>query len=277
MNFKYFSKNGEVLPIVEAAIPLDNIAYAYGYGVYETIRVYKGVPYFLEHHIDRLLHSAQIIDLAHQFIKSGMVNAVNSLLAFTDAETYNLKLLLIGGDKITDSTLYIIPLSPFFPDRGAYKDGVSLITVMHERLFPAAKTLNMLGSYLAYKKAKAAGCYDALLLNNRKEITEGTKTSFMCVKDMTLYSPQQNEILEGITKKAVSRVAAKNGFKLDERKITLADLRKYDGCFLTSTSSHIIPITKINDLKCAIPENLFKLMKLFKKFYANCNGILTKK
>lgn len=275
MNFKYFSKNGEVLPIKDAIVSLNDIAYAYGYGVYETIRVYKGIPYFLEHHVDRLLHSAKVVGLEHQLILSGVINAVKSLLAFGEADTYNLKVLLIGGEKAIDSTLYILPLAPFFPDRKAQKTGVSLITIEYERMFPGAKTLNMLGSYLAYKKAKAAECYDALLINKKGEITEGTRTNFFCIKGMTLYSPPQNEILSGIVRKALGHVALRNGFKLEEKKIPLADVSTYEGVFLTSTSSHIMPIGKIDNMTFTIPENLVKLMRLFKEFYENCNGILS--
>ena len=51
MDFKYFSKNGELLPVEDAVIPLSNIEYQYGFGVYETIRVVNGVPYFLKEHL----------------------------------------------------------------------------------------------------------------------------------------------------------------------------------------------------------------------------------
>lgn len=274
MNFKYFSKNGEVLPIKDAVVSLNDIAYTYGYGVYETIRVYKGVPYFLEHHTDRLLRSAKVVGLEHQLISSGVINAVKSLLAFVEADTYNLKILLIGGEKSADSTLYILPLAPFFPDRKAQKTGVSLITIEYERMFPEAKTLNMLGSYLAYKKAKAAGCYDALLINKKREITEGTRTNFFCIKDKTLYSPPQNEILSGIMRKALGYVALRSGYKIEEKKIPLSEVSAYNGVFLTSTSSLIMPISKIDNTTLKIPAELSNLIKLFREFYDNCNGVL---
>lgn len=258
----------------DAVVSLNDIAYTYGYGVYETIRVYKGVPYFLEHHADRLLRSASVIGLNHLVSKDMIIKTVEMLKASIAEDTYNLKILLLGADKTEDATLHILPLAPFFPDRKLFKEGASLITVAYERMFPDAKTLNMLGSYLAYKKAKTVGCYDALLINKKGEITEGTRTNFFCIKDMTLYSPPQNEILSGIMRKALGHVALRNAFKLEEKKIPLADVSRYEGVFLTSTSSHIMPIGKINDIAFTIPENLLKLMKLFKEFYENCNGIL---
>lgn len=255
-------------------ISLNNIAYAYGYGVYETIRVNKKVPYFLADHIERLLHSAAVIGLEHQYHVERLMKEISESAAAVAEETYNLKILLIGGEKADDAKLYILPLAPFFPDRKLYKEGASVITVPYERMFPDAKTLNMLGSYLAYKKAKAAGCYDALLINKNNEITEGTRTNFFCIKGMTLYSPPQREILSGIMRKALGQVALQNGFKLEEKKILLSDVSMYDGAFLTSTSSLVMPISKINNVNLKIPAELSILMKLFREFYDNCNGIL---
>jgi branched-chain amino acid aminotransferase len=260
--------------MTEPTIPLSNIAYAYGYGVYENIRVAKKVPYFLPDHLERLLHSAKVIGLEHQYDKNSLTKQVQKVVDETSEETYNLKILLIGGEKASDAMLHILPLTPFFPDRKLYKDGASVITVEYERLFPGAKTLNMLGSYLAYKKAKAAGCYDALLINKNGDITEGTRTNFFAIKDKTLYSPPTSEILEGIMRKAVLKVALANGFKLEEKKIPLASISQYDGAFLTSTSSQIMPISKINDVELAVPAELSNLMKLFKDFYDTCGGNL---
>ena len=95
MDFKYFSKNGKILPVEEAVIPLSNIEYQYGFGVYENIRVNDGVPYFLKDHIERLLESARIIGLEHTFDESSPQKSVNEPIKKNPAGTYNLKILLI--------------------------------------------------------------------------------------------------------------------------------------------------------------------------------------
>ena len=53
----------------------------------------------------------------------------------------------------------------------------------------------MLQSYLAYRKAKEADCYDALLINMEGCITEGTRTNFFCIKEKTITTPPESEIL----------------------------------------------------------------------------------
>ena len=80
MTYKYFSRNGEVLPASEAVVQLDNIAYAYGFGVYETIRVLKGKPLFPEEHCRRLMDSATAIGLHHSFSADMVMKSARALV-----------------------------------------------------------------------------------------------------------------------------------------------------------------------------------------------------
>ena len=81
MEFKYFSRNSELLPIAEAQVSLSSIEYSYGFGVYESIRVSNGVPYFIDDHILHLLESARIIVLKHTFTGESISAAIAGLLA----------------------------------------------------------------------------------------------------------------------------------------------------------------------------------------------------
>lgn len=272
MDFKYFSKNGKVLPIREAIIPLSNIEYQYGFGVYETIRVNDGIPYFLKDHIERLLESARIIGIAHKFDERLVEESVIALVEKNNAETCNLKILLIGG---VDTSLNILCLNPLFPDKKLYRDGADFITYEYERPFPHAKSLNMLPSFLAYKKAREQGCYDALFINSLGCITEGTRTNFFCLEGRTIVSPPDGDILLGVTRKAVLKVARENGFALEERELSFSEVLESDGALVTSTSSKIIPVHSIDGhVLREVPEALKELMRAFDDFLANCKGSL---
>ena len=275
MSFTHFSFNGRLLPIDQATIPVTNIAFCYGFGVYESIRVSKGIIYFLQDHVDRLFHSANVLGIEHPFTKQNVEQYVQELCESIDVETYNLKMLLIGGKSTEDVLLYILPLKPLFPDKRLYRQGATAITTEYERAFPEAKTLNMLQSYLAYAEAKKAGAYDALLIDSEGCIREGTRTNFFTIKDKILYTTPLDLVLEGVTRKAVIHVATKHGFKVQERKITLKDLRKYDGAFVTGTSIKILPLKSIDDFEYpAISDKLKELMKNFRAFMKDCGGIL---
>lgn len=266
MTYNYFSLDGKILPIDQAKIELSSIEYAYGYGVYENIRVSKGSILFLDEHISRLRKSAEIIELEHNFNKDFIEKSLNQLIQKLVTETCNIKIMLIGGKDKESARLYMLCLSPLFPDRKLYKSGVHCITHNYERPFPHAKSLNMLPSYLAYKKARSFGAYDALLINSDRNVLEGTRTNFFAINDKTLYSPPEQEILLGVTRDNVIKVAEQNSFDIVEKDLPLELLNKYDGVFLTSTSSKIIPIKSINEINFEIPDELKNLMQLFNHF-----------
>lgn len=259
--------------MTEATVPLTNIEYAYGFGVYENVRVSNGIVYFLQDHLSRLIESARIIGLGHTLSPEFIGQRIAELIAENDAQTCNVKVLLIGGRTAEDASLDILCLNPLFPEKKLYRDGVAAVVYEYERAFPHAKTLNMLQSYLAFRRAKEAGAYDALLVDKEGNIREGTRTNFFCVKNKTLYSPDENSILLGVTRKAVLQVAAQSGYEIVEKDIRLADVGEYDGAFLTGTSIKILPIRSIGDFQFGEqPAALRELMKAFDDFLAHCGG-----
>ena len=266
MDFKYFSQNGKILPIEQAVIPISNIEYGYGFGVYENIRISNGVIYFLKDHTDRLLESAKIIGLTHSFDEEIIKNSILDLIKNYKTETFNLKILLIGASTKEKAILNILCLNPLFPDKKLYRDGAEFITYNYERPFPHAKTLNMLQSYLAYSKAKKSGAYDSLLINQNGFITEGTRTNFFCIKGRTIYTPFEKDILLGVMRKAMLKVALENKYSVVEKNIKLEDVKSYNGAFVTSTSSKIMPIKSIDGILVGYPDELKELMKLLNNF-----------
>jgi len=275
MAFNYFSHNGKILPIEEAQVPLSNIEYQYGFGVYESIKVSGGVAFFVADHIERLMSSAKEIGLTHPFSPRAVEQGVAELLEKNATESCNVKILLLGAKTAEGASLEILCLNPLFPDAKLYRDGVHCVTYEYERAFPHAKTLNMLQSYLAYAEARLASAYDALLLDREGNITEGTRTNFFCMKGKTITSPPKEKILLGVTRKAVLKVAKENDFTVEERNIRPANLSEYDGAFLTSTSSKIMSIHSINEHTFAEqPKALKELMTAFSRFLDESRGVM---
>lgn len=272
MEFKYFSKNGKLLPVEEATISLSNIEYQYGFGVYETIRVSGGIPFFLKDHIGRLEESARIVGITHTFDGAFVEKSVRDLVKKNSVETCNVKILLIGGKE---PMLTMLCLNPLFPDKRLYRDGADFITYEYQRPFPHAKSLNMLQSYLAYAKAKESSCYDALLINDMGCITEGTRTNFFLIEGKKLISPPEDEILLGVTRKAVLKVAEELGYTIEYEVIPFSEALESHGAFITSTSSKIIPVHAIDGRALAPPpQELRELMDAYDVFLTNCKGVL---
>lgn len=274
MSFNYFSKNGKVLSMNNAVVPIENINFQYGFGVYETLKVRNGILYFVKQHIDRLLFSAKIISLEHEFEKPKIDKYIRDLIETNKIESANIKMLLMGAKTARDAELFILPLAPLYPDRKLYSKGATVMTVEYERFLPNAKTLNMLPSYLFYTKAKSSGCYDALFKDKEKNILEGTRTNFFAIKDNNVITPPTNKVLEGVTRMTVIDCASKNGYKIEEKNIPYSDLSKYDGAFVTSTSSKIVPLIQIDDYRYnEISDSIKRLIKLYDNFLDESKGV----
>lgn len=265
--FPSFIHNGNIKPISEALIPVSCIEYTYGFGVYEALRVIEGIPTFIDDHIERLMLSAKVIDLEHPWTTDDIRKFLQLLTTTTQERAYNIKLLLIGGRRKEGAQIFAIPLAPHFPEKKLYRDGVAVCTYSYERLFPHAKTLNMLGSYLAYREAQKRGCYDALLRNRNGNITEGTRTNFFVLKGKEILMAPKEEVLEGVTMKHVLDVASAQQLKITECQITLDVITHCSGAFITSTSSKILPIKSIDAIQLPpVPNELRELMKGFDTF-----------
>jgi D-alanine transaminase/branched-chain amino acid aminotransferase len=266
--FDYFSHNGKVLSAEQAQVPLASIEYSYGFGVYETIRVSHGTAHFVDDHMRRLELSAKTIGLEHSFTPSEITGYITDIIAANEVETCNVKLLLIGGKTAADASLFILCLAPYFVDRKLYKTGCHCTTYDYERMYPHAKTLNMLPSYVAYRDAVAQGAHDALLINRRGEITEGTRSNFFVLKENTIYSPPASEILLGVTRDHILALAKEQGFDIVHRPIPLSSLNNYNAAFLTSTSAKILPIHSVDSTVLPpVPENLQALVRKFSATY----------
>jgi branched-subunit amino acid aminotransferase/4-amino-4-deoxychorismate lyase len=227
-------------------------------------------------HAGRLIESARVIGLEHPYSQAQIVTFIKEVSQKNGLESANIKMLLIGGKTPEEATLYIFPVLPMYPDRKLYKHGGTVETVVYERFMPNAKTLNMLPSYLFFTKARKNDHYDALLLGKDNTIHEGTRTNFFVIKDMTLITPPVEFVLDGVIRQTLIATAKKNGYIVQEEKIPLDSLQNYDGAFLTSTSTKILPLAKIDDFTLPeIPEKLKDLMKIYDDFIDESKGVFS--
>lgn len=264
---KYFCLNGKFQTTEKAVLPIDNIEFTYGFGVYENLRLRKGKLYFVHKHVERLFLSAKYISLQHKFKPRQVEGWIKTLVKKNGLQNANIKMLLIGAGNVNDVKLYILMLAPKYLDKKYYRKGVKVITYNHERFLPQAKTLNMLANYLIFKRARKKGAYDALVFDNKGYVNEGTRSNFFVIKNKTLYTAPLKYVLDGVTRRTVIDCAKQNGYKVKEKLIRLKDLFKYDGAFLTNTSGKIVPIRKIDNKSfIEIAEELKHLMKFYNEY-----------
>ena len=264
---EYASINGNLVPPEQAVVPIDDVSFGYGYGVYETLKLRRGVVFFPERHENRLFHSAAAIGLPHSLRDGDVVNQVRALIAANPTvHDANIKLLLIGGRSADDARLFIVLLNPLYPDRKLYRDGAAVITYRGERRYPEAKTLEMLMSTLAYRAAREAAAYDALLVAGDGVVTEGTRTNFFAIDGETVLTAPTGRVLLGVTQITLGEVLAEEGLELRELAIHVDDLGHHDGYFLSSTSSKVMPIGSIDGRRVEIPSLVRRIIAAYDRF-----------
>lgn len=271
----YVSHNGNLIEKSEALVPVDDINFAYGYGVYETLKLRNGVIYFPERHEERLFHSAEIIELEHRWRRGEVVRSIAELVKANGVETANVKVLLIGGSGASPAEtarLYVMTLSPLYPDRKLYRDGARAVTYAGERHFPQSKSLSMTMSSLAFKHAVRVGAYDALLVDREGYLTEGTRTNLYYSDGTAIYTPPAHRVLSGVTKLTLEEQLREHGFSLIERELHRDEMTKWSSLFLTSSSSKVMPLSRIDDSAFEIDSLVRAVMELYDSFLARYAG-----
>ncbi len=110
------------------------------------------------------------------------------------------------------------------------------------------KSTNLLAQVMAKQAANQSGAFEALMIDATGYVTEAGSSSFFFVKDNTLYvRPVSNEILSGITRQTMLRVAKELGISIVERTYSLAEVLAADEALITASSIYVLPVGKIDD------------------------------
>ena len=263
MKQSIYSYNGLILPIDHAVIPINKIERMYGFGVYESLKVRNNTLYFVQQHVDRLMHSARCINLTHDFTPKIITSWIKEFSEKVEEPSINIKMLLLGGETSKKAELFLFPLAPFFPKKEWYRDGVATFSFEYERWMPQSKSLNMLASYYYYHKSKKQGGYDALYVDTLGNIREGSRTNFYAMKGKTIVSPPKKDVLEGVTMMTIEKVIESSDFTIEYRPISKTSLPDFDSVFLSSTSSKILPVASIDSMKFHISSDLKQLIQIY--------------
>jgi branched-chain amino acid aminotransferase len=146
----------------------------------------------------------------------------------------------------------VILVEPLVPLPAAfYRDGVSVVTVQTVRAADAAqgaKVGNYLASMLALKQAKAAGAHEALILDGRGAIVEGTTSNVFVVHEGALLTPPEEQgLLPGITRAHLLAVAEELGIELRLTTLRKEDFARASEAFLSSSLREVVPIVKVDE------------------------------
>jgi D-alanine transaminase len=248
--------NGEYVPATEARVSVDDRGFLFADGVYEVIRVYAGRAYQLDAHLDRLrrgLHALRIDDhdvpaierAARQLLDENRVDSAGAIYIQVTRGAAPRKHAF--PPRGTAPTVYV-SAKPYTPHpQGYWEDGVDAITAPDTRWSRCdIKSISLLPNILANEAAHAAGTFEAILVRDGA-ITEGSHSNVWGVRDGRLLTyPASNYILAGITRARVFELAAALQLEAVEEVIYLEDLYDLDEVFLSGTTTHIMPVVRID-------------------------------
>lgn len=222
--------------------------------IYEVIRVIEGVPLFLEDHLVRLQASATYLNADIGGMISNIALDIRELIKINNNPEKNIKLVVYNLENITPD--YILSfIHSNYPTKEQYLLGVPTILFHAERDNPNAKVINNKLRETINIKLKEENAYEALLVNNRGEITEGSRSNLFFVKEGKVYTASGENVLIGITRKYIFRACDNLKLEVVEQPITFSMLEYAEGAFITGTSPKVLPIARINEMMIASANN----------------------
>jgi branched-chain amino acid aminotransferase len=269
--------NGKIVDSKDAVVSVFDHGFLYGDGIYETMRVYDGVIFRLDQHIGRLFRSASLIGLTIPADIDRLRIAIYETLIANALRKAYIRLTVsrgrgpIGLDPslCADPTVVIVAQELKEYPRAFYKNGIHLIISKIKRnskeaIDPHIKSLNFLNNILAKIEAKKKNAYEAIMLNVKGHLAEGTISNIFFYRDNILCTPSPEcGILDGITRGVVIGLARREGIAVKEGKFTVKDIYTAKEVFLTNTTMEVMPVSKIDDRTYAVGS----ISKLLHKLY----------
>jgi branched-chain amino acid aminotransferase len=231
--------DGALRSLPEALIPVTDDGLLRGDGVFEVMRLYDGVPFARQSHLERMASSAQKLRLELDI--PAIARDINSLLAVAQPGDALLRVVATrGGHRIV-----LIESLPALPK--ALTLGYTVFAPV--RVLDGIKSLSYAANMLATRLAHERGFDDALLVTPHGRVLELPTSSFFLVRDGEVWTaPLSDHVLDSITRRVVLAVTA-----VREEPIELAALALAQEAFIASTPYEVVAVGRIGSHRYDAP------------------------
>ena len=277
--------NGKAVNWKDAQIHVLNHGLHYASCVFEGERVYDGEIFKLEEHTERLFYSAKRMGIEVPYNQKEINEACKNIVNIQKVKNGYVRPVIWRGSEMMaiSAQKNKIHVAIATWEWGSYFDpklkieGIKLNISKWRR--PAPNTIpwdtKAAGLYmictLSKHEAEEQGFTDSLMLDFEGNIAEATGANiFFKSADGQLHTPIPDSFLDGITRRAVIEIAKSKNIKVNERKISPDEMKKFVGCFLTGTAAEITPVSKIDKFD-------FKVCELIKDLSDSYQNIVRKK
>ncbi|MGB1264638.1 MAG: D-amino-acid transaminase [Nereida ignava] len=249
--------NGQYLPENEATVSIFDRGFLFADGVYEVTSVIGGKLLDFDGHAVRLERSLNELEMAHPVTKDELLEIHRQLVErneITDGLVY-LQITRGAADrdfaypKDAEPTIVLFTQNkPGLAQSPVADRGMKVISIEDQRWGRRdIKTVQLLYPSMGKMAAKAQGADDAWMVEDGF-VTEGTSNNAYIIKDNVLITRHLgNEILHGITRKAVLEFARVAQITVEERSFTMEEAKAADEAFITSATTFVMPVVQIDD------------------------------
>ncbi|MGI8413572.1 MAG: branched-chain amino acid transaminase [Solirubrobacteraceae bacterium] len=258
--------NGELVAWEDAKVHVLTHGLHYGTGVFEGERAYEtpgGTAIFRHReHLARLFKSAELYYMPIPYSLEQLHAATHELLAANELRECYIRPLVYRGygqmglyplDCPVEVSIAAWPWGAYLGEEGK-RGGIrakvsSWRRIPHDSLIPHAKASGQyLNSVLAKVEASKAGYQEAILLDSRGFVCEGSAENIFVVSEGRILTPPQTAgILDGISRRSLIQIARDLGYEVIERDLARAELYLADEVLLSGTGAELVPVREIDD------------------------------
>ena len=257
--------NGKLIPFKDAKVHVLTHALHYSTAVFEGIRCYNtpnGSAIFrLPEHVDRFFNSAKMYGMKMRYSKKQISNAIIKTVKTSGLEECYIRPLAYYGYGTMGLTPTLnkvdVSIACWKWKMGESKAGkfsgakckISKWIRIDSKSQPmqSKSAANYSNAALARVEALKNGYDEAIMLNNKGNVAEGSAENIFVVKNGIIKTPPLDaDILNGITRNSVIQLIKKEHMKLVEKNITVNELLKADEVFMTGTAAEVKSVTKID-------------------------------
>src|SRR6478609_3675088 len=272
--------NGELVPWDNANVHVLSHGLHYGTGVFEGIRAYetdRGTAVFRHReHLERLARSAQLYYMELPYSVDELRDATHELIRRNGLRSCYIRPIAFRGygemglyaqSAPIEVTVAVWPWGAYLGEEGK-KNGIRAKVSSWRRISPAgliphAKASGQyLNSILAKTESANAGYDEAILLDERGFVCEGSGENIYLVREGEIVTPgHTSAILDGINRKSVLQIARDLGYTVVERDVARAELYLAEEVFLTGTAAELVPIREIDDHDLGEPGEITRVIQ----------------
>lgn len=275
--------NGKYIPKNEVAISPDDRGFLFADGVYEVVRWYQGFFYDMNSHNLRLKRSLRELrinwpdadlfpSIAADLIKSNKLENEPAMVYLQVTRGVAKRTHYFPSPEVS-STVYAYAWG-FVPDRQSRESGIKVMLKEDIRWSRCdIKSVALLANTISFQEAYNNGLKECIFVRNGL-ITEGSHSNIFFVINGTLFThPESNQVLSGVTRKNVLKIAQDAGISIREEAVQENRIRFIQEAFITNTSAEVTPVTDLggNTLGGGTPGPVTMLIS--KKFDAGIDAL----